>query len=96
VALFRQPGLTPDRVDELSPIPPEVHLFARIEHLVGEEARLLAEWRETRKEEHRERLRAISNELDGIWEMLRERAERLGRPGAASQADAEPGLRENP
>ncbi|MGZ6575845.1 MAG: DUF2630 family protein, partial [Solirubrobacteraceae bacterium] len=64
-------------VKDLSPIPPELELFARIEGLVGEEAALLAIPRRARKREQRNRLREISAELDRIWEKLQERAAHL-------------------
>jgi hypothetical protein len=64
---------------DLSPIPEELRLFARIEGLVGEEAALLAIPAEERKQHQRDRLHAIAQELDEIWDRLRERAERLGR-----------------
>jgi hypothetical protein len=73
------PEFIGERLNELSPIPEELKLFARVEHMVGEEARLLAEPVERRKQEQRERLRAIGEELDRIFETLRERAERLGK-----------------
>jgi hypothetical protein len=79
MSLYAQAGVTPDQVKDLSPIPPELHLFARIEGLVGEEAALLMVPLAERKQEQRERLRAIEQELDRIWEKLSERAKRLGR-----------------
>ena len=57
----------------LSALPEELELFARIEGLVGEEAVLLATAPEQRKDHERERLRAIAEELDRIWERLRAR-----------------------
>jgi Protein of unknown function (DUF2630) len=76
--IFPQAGVPPTPVKDLSPIPPELELFARIEGLVGEEAALLAIAHENRDREQRERLGAVSAELDRIWERLRERADRLG------------------
>jgi hypothetical protein len=77
---------TAGHVDDLSARPPELKLFARIERLGGEEAALLAVPRESRTEEQYERLRAISAELDRVWERLRERAERLARGREAGRA----------
>jgi hypothetical protein len=78
MSLYAQAGVPPEQLRDLSSIPPELQLFARIESLVGEEARLLAEPLESRRREQRERLRVIADELDRIWEKLRERAQRLG------------------
>jgi hypothetical protein len=78
MSIFAQAGVPPNRAKDLSPIPKELELFARIEGLVGEEAALLAVPREDRNRDQHERLRAVSAELDRIWERLRERAERLG------------------
>jgi hypothetical protein len=83
LSFFSRAGIPPDQVKDLSPIPPELQLFARIENLVGEEARLLEIPLQDRREVHRERLREISQELDRIWQMLRERAERLGKDQAS-------------
>jgi Protein of unknown function (DUF2630) len=76
---FAQAGVPPTKLKDLSPIPPELELFARIEGLVGEEAALLAIPRERRDQKQHERLMALSAELDRIWERLRERVEHLGR-----------------
>jgi hypothetical protein len=65
---------------DLSPIPHNLAAYAHIEGLVGEENELLEQAEETRKEEHRERLHAITEELDRAWEALRRRAERRGKP----------------
>ena len=60
---------------------PEASLFARIEELIGEEhALLLIPAAERRRREH-ERLREIEDQLDRIWEKLRERSGRRGRRG---------------
>jgi hypothetical protein len=56
----------------------DLGVFAHIEGLTGEEAALLAIPAEHRNPEQHERLRAITHELDRIFEHLRERArERL-------------------
>ena len=67
---------------------PEASLFARIENLIGEEhALLLIPAAERRRREH-ERLREIEDQLDRIWEKLRDGRGgwlrmRPGRPAAA-------------
>jgi hypothetical protein len=71
--------------DDYAPIPPGPSLFAHIEGLTGEERRLLATAPEDRTPHEHERLRAISEELDRIWDHLRERAERLGRRTAGER-----------
>ena len=68
--------------EALSPIPRDLEVYAHIEGLVGEEDALLEEAEENRKEEHRERLHAIREELDRAWEALRRRAQRRGNPGS--------------
>jgi len=65
---------------ELSAIPRDVEVYAHIEGLVGEENELLEGAEEGHKEEHRERLHAIREELDRAWETLRRRAERRAKP----------------
>jgi hypothetical protein len=69
--------MSPRDERDLSQIPEGVRLFARIEHMVGEEGALLAIPPEKRSKEQHERLHAITRELDQIWEKLRERADRL-------------------
>ena len=81
MSIFAQAGVPPEQLKDLSPIPPELELFARIEGLVGEEAALLTIPRERRDQKQHERLQALSAELDRIWERLHKRAEHLGRPG---------------
>jgi Protein of unknown function (DUF2630) len=66
---------------DLSPIPRDIDAYAHIEGLVGEESELLEDAEKGQKEEHRERLHAITDELDRAWEALRRRAERRGKPG---------------
>jgi hypothetical protein len=68
----------PRGADDLTPDQPELDLFARIEGLCGEEAALLAIPANERNQQQRDRLRAIADELDRAWRLLRERAERLG------------------
>jgi hypothetical protein len=67
---------------DLSPIPSNLEAYAQIEGLVGEEDELLEQPEESRKKEHRERLRRVSDDLDRAWEMLRHRAERRAKPGS--------------
>jgi hypothetical protein len=77
MTIFAQAGVPVSTVKDLSPIPPDLELFARIEGLVGEEAALLAIPRQERKREQHDRLREISAELDRIFEKLQERATHL-------------------
>ena len=74
-------GLAREHDRDLSPIPRDLEAYAHIEGLVGEENELLEQAEEGRKEEHRERLHAITGELDRAWETLRRRAERRAKPG---------------
>jgi hypothetical protein len=87
MSISAQAGISPRTADDLSPIPYELRLFARIEGLVGEEAALLAIPHEKRRRDQHERLRAISAELDRIWEMLRERTHRLGHDGGSARSE---------
>jgi Protein of unknown function (DUF2630) len=73
-------GLAAEHRRDLSPIPGDFSAYAHIEGLVGEENELLEQAEEARKEEHRERLHAITEELDRAWEALRRRAERRAKP----------------
>jgi Protein of unknown function (DUF2630) len=74
-------GLAREHDKDLSPIPRDLEAYAHVEGLVGEENELLEEAEEGRKEEHRARLHAITEELDRAWETLRGRAERRAKPG---------------
>ena len=74
-------GLAREHDKDLSRIPRGLEAYAHIEGLVGEENELLEEAEEARKDEHRERLHAITEELDRAWETLRRRAERRTKPG---------------
>jgi hypothetical protein len=76
MSIYAQAGLNEAR--DLEQIPPGVALFAHIEGLAGEEQALLAVPHAERKPEQRERLRVIAEELDRIWETLRQRTERHG------------------
>jgi hypothetical protein len=73
---------------DLVPGHPDLELFARIEGLAGEEAALLEIPAKQRSRDQHDRLRAIADELDRAWELLRDRAERLGRREAADHGDA--------
>ena len=71
------PGWEPPPQD---PEPPEeISLYTRAEHMVGDEYALLQVPPADRTPEQRERLRALQEELDQIWHLLRRRAETLGR-----------------
>jgi hypothetical protein len=54
----------------------ELGVFARIEGLLGEEEALLLIPAHQRKQHEHDRLRAVTEELDRIWERLRDRAAR--------------------
>jgi hypothetical protein len=58
---------------------PEASLFARIEDLVDEEHALLLIPAAERGRRDHERLHEIEDQLDRIWETLRERARRVGQ-----------------
>jgi hypothetical protein len=73
---------------DLVPGHPDLDLFARIEGLAGEEAALLAIPAKDRSRHQHDRLRAIADELDRAWELLRKRAERLGRGDGAEHGRA--------
>jgi hypothetical protein len=66
--------------EDLSRTPSGLEAYAHIEGLVGEESELLEEAEEGRREEHRARLHAITEELDRAWEALRRRAEHRAKP----------------
>jgi hypothetical protein len=79
-------GLEPQRgPEDFAPDSPDIALFARVEGLVGEEAALLAIPPEERSQHHHDRLKAIGEELDRVFEHLRERAERLARRPSADE-----------
>ena len=63
---------------------PDASLFARIEDLIDEEHALLLIPAVERGRRDHERLRAIEDQLDRIWETLRERSRRLGRDAAGT------------
>jgi hypothetical protein len=73
------PHIQPTRSPaEITDEQPELRLLARIEGLVGEEIALLKIPAQERSQEQHDRLRSIGDELDRVWEALRERAARLG------------------
>jgi hypothetical protein len=74
--------------DDLAPQQPDLELFARIEGLCGEEAALLAIPANERNQHQRDRLKAITDELDRGWKLLRQRAERLGLRDSAEHGRA--------
>jgi hypothetical protein len=66
----------------------DLEAFAHVEGLVGEEAVLLAVPHEDRSQHQHDRLKAVGEELDRVFEHLRERARRLAhRPSADEQSD---------
>jgi hypothetical protein len=73
----------PRRPEELAPEPPGASLFARIEGLIGEEHALLTIPARERTRAQHDRLRALGEELDRIWETLRDRAKRIEEQAAA-------------
>ena len=71
------PPRVPDGVEAHRGDDPDLSLFARIERLVGEEEALLLIPARDRTQHEHDRLREIGDELDRIWERLRERARRV-------------------
>jgi hypothetical protein len=63
---------------------PEASLFARIEDLIDEEHALLLIPAVERGRRDHERLREIADQLDRIWETLRERSRRLRQDAAGT------------
>jgi hypothetical protein len=63
---------------------PEASLFARIEDLINEEHALLLIPATERGRRDHERLHEIEDQLDRIWETLRERSRRLGQHTAGT------------
>jgi hypothetical protein len=63
---------------------PEASLFARIEDLIDEELALLLIPATERGRRDHERLREIEDQLDRIWEKLRERSRRRSQDGAGT------------
>ena len=59
--------------------PDDVSVYTRAEHMVGDEYALLQIAADERTPEQHARLRALEDELDRIWQLLRRRAEALGR-----------------
>jgi hypothetical protein len=59
----------------------DLALYGHVEGLCAEEAELLGIEDHERTTHQHARLRAISAELDRVWELLHHRAGRLGRPG---------------
>ena len=78
------PNLPPEDRNDLGEPESDLDVYAHLEHLVGEETRLKEQQVEHLKEEHHERLRALEAELDHVWEMLRDRADRHGKTGSSA------------
>jgi hypothetical protein len=77
------------REDAATDTPDSEHLtFARIERLIGEEKALLEIPAHLRSDDQHGRLHAIGRELDQLWRMLRERADRIGHGSAADSSGA--------
>jgi hypothetical protein len=74
---FYNQGVPAEDLQDPSHLPSEFDSYAQIEGLAGEETRLLEIAEKDRRPEQHERLRAISAELDRVWERLRDRADRL-------------------
>jgi hypothetical protein len=73
------PPHAPREVGDPAELAPEASLFARIEDLINEEHALLLIPATERGRRDHERLHEIENQLDRIWETLRERSRRLGQ-----------------
>jgi hypothetical protein len=73
-------GIAREHEKDLSPIPHDLEVYAHIEGLVGEENELLETAEEDRTENHHERLHAIEEQLNRVWDTLRRRAERRAKP----------------
>jgi hypothetical protein len=79
-------GLEPERAPEdFVPGSSDLEVFAHFEGLVGEEAALLAISAKDRSQHHHERLKAIGEELDRVFEKLRQRAEHLARRASGDE-----------
>jgi hypothetical protein len=79
-------GLEPERgPEDFVPGSSDLDLFARVEGLMGEEQALLAIPHDDRAQHHHDRLKAIGDELDRVFERLRDRAERRGRPATEGE-----------
>ena len=76
------PTQAPRALGDPAELAPEASLFARIEDLIDEEHALLLIPATERKRREHERLREIEDQLDRIWEKLRERSRRLRQDGA--------------
>jgi len=78
------PPQTPRELGDPAELAPEASLFARIEDLIDEEHALLLIPATERGRRDHERLHEIEDQLDRIWETLRERSRRLGRHTAGT------------
>jgi hypothetical protein len=88
MTIFGGSAEQPPEGGELVPERRELETYAHIEGLCGEEAALLAVPAHERDEHQHDRLRAISAELDRVWERMRERADRLGKAHTHDDAGA--------
>jgi hypothetical protein len=79
------PPHAPREVGDPAELAPEASLFARIEDLIDEEYALLLIPATERGRRDHERLHEIEDQLDRIWETLRERARRLGQHTAGTR-----------
>jgi hypothetical protein len=82
MSMFGGAAETPPEGGQLVPEQSELEAYAHVEGLCGEEAALLEVPEHEREPHQHERLKAISAELDRVWERMRERADRLGRHDA--------------
>ena len=92
------PPHAPREVGDPAELPPEASLFARIEDLIDEEYALLLIPATERGRRDHERLHEIEDQLDRIWETLRERSRRLGHhpagtAGGSSRTSSSPRAR---
>ena len=78
------PPQAPRELGEPAELAPEASLFARIEDLIDEEHALLLIPATERGRRDHERLHEIEDQLDRIWETLRERSRRLGQRTAGT------------
>ena len=78
------PPQAPRALGDPAELAPEASLFARIEDLIDEEHALLLIPATERGRRDHERLHEIEDELDRIWQTLRERSRRLGQDTAGT------------
>ena len=84
------PGAETQRpTDDRAPLPEGIRLFSAVERLVGEEYALLAIPAHQRTDAQRSRLSEITEQLDRLWEKLRERADSRGLKPDAARGDTD-------